>query len=368
MKIIVAGGGTAGHINPAIAISKQMIKEEPSTEILFIGTKKGLETDLVSKAGFKITFIDVDGFVRKASIKNLSVLFKAFFSYNQASKIIKEFSPDVVVGTGGYVCGPVVFAAVRKKIPTIIHEQNVIPGLTIKILKRYVDIVAISFTQSMEYLKGAKKIIHTGNPIRTELLDIPKKDARERLGLDERPFVVAIGGSLGARNLNNAFIEFLAENRTKYQMLLSTGDTDHQRVMDAIKEHNLNLEEHANIKIEKYIYNMTDVYAAADLLITRAGAITISELSALGKPSVLIPSPNVAHNHQEYNAKMMEQEGASFMILEKDLENNRLTHVIHTLLSNPKRLKEVADSAYRIGIRQGAKKFCTMIKKLVESK
>lgn len=368
MKIIFAGGGTAGHINPAIAIAKQMMMEEPSTEILFIGTKKGMETDLVPKAGFAISYIDVEGFVRKLSLKNIAVIIKALSSIREAGKIIKEFAPDVVVGTGGYVCGPVVYAAIRKKIHTIIHEQNVIPGLTIKMLKRYVDVVAISFTQSMEYFNGAKKIIHTGNPIRTELLDVAYQDARDRLGLDERPFIVAIGGSLGAEKLNSSFVSFLLENRTKYQMLLSTGDADYQRVMALLEQHKFDFNEHPNIKIERYVYNMADVLAGSDLLVTRAGAITVCELAALGKPAILIPSPNVAHNHQEYNARVMEQDGAAVMILEKDLESNHLSHTIHTLLSNPKKLKEMADSAFRVGVRHGAKKFCTMIKKLGESK
>lgn len=367
MRIIFAGGGTAGHINPAIAIAKQLMIEEPSSEILFIGTLRGLEMDLVPKAGFAIQYIDVEGFKRKLSLRNITVAYKAFSSIGAARKIIDAFRPDVVVGTGGYVCGPVLYAAVKKKIPTILHEQNVIPGITVKMLRRRADVVAISFTQSMQYFKDAKKVIHTGNPIRTELLDIAHEEARDRLGLDKRPFIAVVGGSLGAQMLNSAFLNFLLENKNKYQMLLSTGETDYARVMSILEQHKFDFKQHPNIRVERYVYNMADVYAASDLLVTRAGAITVSELAALGKPSVLIPSPNVAHNHQEHNARAMEEDGASVMILEKDLEN-RLSHTIHSLLSNPKRLQEMSENAYKTGIRQGAKKFCTLIKKLGESR
>lgn len=363
MRLIFAGGGTAGHINPAIAIAKQMMIQEPSAEILFIGTKRGLEKTLVPIAGFKISYIDVEGFKRKITFQNIKVALKVLKSINEADKIIKAFKPDVVIGTGGYVSGPVMMAAVKNKIPTIIHEQNVIPGITVKLLKRSVNIVAISFTQSIKYLKGAKKVIHTGNPIRSELLNITYKQARKNLGLDERPFIAAIGGSLGAQALNTAFAKFILNNKNKYQILLSTGKTDYQRVMSYFEQHNLNLKEYPNIKVESFVYNMADVYGAADLLVTRAGAITISELAALGKPSILIPSPNVAHDHQKYNAKAMESDGASIMILEEELKNDYLSQVINSLILDQSRLKQMSNNAYRIGTWHGTRKLCEIIKK-----
>ena len=323
MRAIISGGGTAGHINPALATAGRLAREH-GAEILFIGTKKGLESKLVPEAGWDIQYIEVAGLIRRLTLKNFLVIKQFVSAISRCKKIIKEFKPDVVIGTGGYVCAPVLFAAHALKIPTLIHEQNVIPGVTVKLTAKSADSVCISFPETTGYLKPAiaKKCVLTGNPIREEMLVVNKEDARKKLGLDERPFIVSFGGSLGAQTLNNAATTLLNSNFSEqFQFLLGTG----QRFYDSVKEAVVNHD--ASIRIVPYIDNMDTVMAAADLVIGRAGALTVSELCALGKPSILVPSPNVAHDHQTYNAKSVENAGGAKLIPDATLTGEILLNV-----------------------------------------
>ncbi len=361
MKVLISGGGTAGHINPALAIAKRM-KNEHKAEILFIGKETGLEKTLVPKEGFSIKYIDVEGLRRSLTPKNISVALKYLKAIGDAKKIIKEFKPDVVVGTGGYVCAPVLTAANKLNIPVLVHEQNVFPGMTVKMAARFADCVAISFEDTKNYVsdKAKKACVLTGNPLRENMLDLSYEEAREKLGLDDKPFIVTVGGSLGARTINNALVEIVNNLDSDVRILGGTGERFFDEVKESINEEKLG----ENIEIVPYIYNMETVLPAADLVIARSGAITVSELCALGRPSVLIPSPNVTHNHQEYNAKSVADHGGAVMICERDLCDDKVSETVKKLIYNKEKLNQMSKSAKAISICDGTKRICDILVEL----
>ncbi|MGB9780004.1 undecaprenyldiphospho-muramoylpentapeptide beta-N-acetylglucosaminyltransferase [Caldanaerobacter sp.] len=362
MRYLIAGGGTGGHIYPAVAIAKEILKNEKDAEILFVGTKKGLEVDLVPREGFRLVTIEVQGFRRKLSFDTLKTVYKAFSGFNQAMKILREFKPHVVIGTGGYVCGPVLMAAILKRIPTLIHEQNVFPGLTNKILSPFVDVVAVSFEDSVKYFKRAKKVIVTGNPIREEILGVNREEARKILGFSMfKPLVVSVGGSRGAEKINSTMVELL-RNKRDFQVLIITGSANYEKVMKKIEKEGIVLDD--STKIIPYSHEMHFVYAAADLLVCRAGAITLSEITAIGVPAILVPSPYVANNHQEYNARLLEKEGAAQVILEKDLNVQELSRRIEQLLKDPALLEEMSKRSKRLGRIEAARQIYQLVKSL----
>jgi UDP-N-acetylglucosamine--N-acetylmuramyl-(pentapeptide) pyrophosphoryl-undecaprenol N-acetylglucosamine transferase len=288
----------------------------------------------------------------------------------QARKIIKEYKPDIVIGTGGYVSGPVVLNAAMMKIPTLIHEQNVFPGITIKILSRFADVVAISFNESRKYLKAGNKLVHTGNPIRQEIIDANRSVARKHLGLNEKPFILAFGGSLGADKINRTLIEYIGYiyKENKVQLMIGTGERQYQYVMDELKKQGIRLDLHKNIKVLPYIYNMNEAMAAADLVICRAGAITLSEITAIGKPAILIPSPNVTNNHQEYNARALEKQGAAIVLSESDLNGKILYNKIEDLLTNQSVLQQMEKNSLHMGITNATEKIYNIVIKLLKMK
>lgn len=366
LKVLISGGGTAGHINPGIAIAKYIRSKHPGCEILFIGTQKGLETTLVPRENFQLKLIRVRGFKRKLSGDTFIAVKELFQGLHEAKRIIKEFKPDIVIGTGGYVCGPVLFNAAKMKIPTLIHEQNAFPGATNKILSKFVDKVAISFKESERFFKDGKKVVFTGNPIRSEMLSTDRKTARDKLEIEKgKPLIVIFAGSRGAETINHTVSEMLRlhRNEDKYHILFATGEAQHEKIMKKIGNINSKY-----IKVVPYIYNMADVLAAADLVIGRAGAITISELTALGVPSVLIPSPYVTANHQEYNARALEKQGAGIVILEKDLNHNVLYEQINQLLGDREKLKNMAESAKKMGITNASEKIYALVDELIKSR
>lgn len=362
MKVIISGGGTAGHINPALATAERLAKEHQA-EVLFIGTEKGLESRLVPKAGWNIRYVEVSGLIRRLTLKNFLVIKQFLSATSRTKKIIKEFKPDVVIGTGGYVCAPVLFAARAMGVPTLIHEQNVIPGVTVKLAAKAVDKICISFSETTKYLKPdcVKKCVLTGNPIREAMLRVDKEESRKKLGLDSRPFIVAFGGSLGAERLNKAVVSLLnADTTNQYQFLLGTGQRYYDAVIDSVTNKN------SAFRILPYIDNMDAVMAAADLVIGRAGALTVSELCAMGKPSILIPSPNVAHDHQTYNAKSVEAAGGAMMIADSELDGAHLIDAISELLKDEKKLSIMAKNAKSIGITDGTKRICDVACQLIK--
>lgn len=359
MKVLVSGGGTAGHINPALAIAGRL-RDVYHSEILFVGKENGMESTLVPKEGFPISYIDVAGLIRKPTPKNFAVLAKYMRAIKDAGRIIDEFRPDAVVGCGGYVCAPVMEAARKRKIPILIHEQNVIPGMTVKMSARFADCVAVSFEDTKLYVKEKirPRCSLTGNPLRENMLDLSYAKAREKLGLDDKPFIVTVGGSLGARTINHALITLVSGLDTeKVHILGGTGERFYEEVKNALPKEKLT----ENVTVSPYIYDMQTVLPAADLVVARAGAITVSELCALGRPSVLIPSPNVTHNHQEHNAASCQKHGASIMIPERDLTDEYLLKTVKDLIDHPEKREKMSQCAKDMAICDGTKRICEIV-------
>lgn len=348
MRLLLTGGGTAGHINPAIAIAKYAQSVDKNCEILFVGKNGGMESRLVPAEGFNIEYVDVEGFSRKLGFSTVSTVLKLVGAIGKASKIIKDFKPDAVIGTGGYVCVPAVVAANRKGIPTLIHEQNVFPGSAIKMLSKKSTITAISFEESKKYLGAAKNVVLTGNPVRQSLLSIDRNSARKKLGIEpDEKYIVAFGGSLGAKKINEVISQYIAviNNKKGIKLCFATGINNYDAVINDIKKSGITIGD--NIDIRKYIDNMDVVMNAADLVISRSGAITVSELCVLGIPSILVPSPYVTNNHQEFNARALSDKSASTMILEKDFNIESLLKEAEEILYGKAQIMSV--NAMEIG-------------------
>lgn len=366
MKILFAGGGTAGHINPALAIAGYVRSRQPDAEILYIGAKGGMEERLVPQAGFEFRGITVQGFKRKLTPKaikdNIITVKKAFSASSESKKIIKEFQPDICVGTGGYVSGPVLRTAAKMGIPIIIHEQNAFPGVTNKMLAKKAARVMLAMPAAKEHFHTNCNFVNTGNPVRGDILTIEKSEARKELGLDSRPVILSFGGSLGARVINESLADIIARSAKdgKYQHIHAYGQYG-KWFPDLLKDKGVDLENAKNLDIREYINNMPVCLAAADVVIARAGAITISEIEVKGKPSILIPSPNVAENHQYHNAMSLVKNNAAVMIEEKDLTPEKLTEEIDKLASNPGKLHEYSENAKKIAISDASKRIYSII-------
>ncbi|MBO5211287.1 MAG: undecaprenyldiphospho-muramoylpentapeptide beta-N-acetylglucosaminyltransferase [Clostridia bacterium] len=340
MKILFAGGGTAGHINPALAIADYIKLNHPDAEIYYIGTPDKLEAKLVPEKGYAFYPVKVSGFSRKLNIKgiahNINAAKLAVTSNVKAKKLLKEIKPDLVVGTGGYVSGPVLKAAQQLKIKTAIHEQNAFPGVTTKMLAPKADRVMLAMPEAEKYLKLNKKPIITGNPIRRELLTMDKATARKILKLDNRPLILSFGGSLGAKHLNESVCELIKwHNPTEnYYHIHATGKLGYSDMLKNLEDVKL----HSGIEIREYITDMDVCMAAADLVISRAGAITLGEIQACGKAAVLIPSPFVAENHQYHNGMTLKNAGAAELIEEKDLTKEKIINTVKELLADKEKI------------------------------
>ena len=367
MRILFAGGGTAGHINPALSIAAYAKSADKDCEILFIGKKGNMEESLVPRAGFDMKFIDIEGFKRSLTLKNIKVVLKTIRAISESKKIIKSFKPDVVICTGGYVSGPVMSAAGALKIPSIIHEQNVFAGVTVKLSQKYATYIATSFEQTKQYLKAKEKCVFTGNPVREQILCADKDISRTELGLDSRPFVLCFGGSLGAKRINDAAVDYIQKlaDDDKIQLMFGTGKRNYDEVMSDIAKRGIDLKKHKNIRVCDYIYDMDKALAAADVVIGRAGAISISEITALGKASILIPSPNVAHNHQYTNAKALADKGAAIMITEDKLDGDMLCKTVEKLIADKEKLTSLCENAKKIGVTDASKKIYALACKAV---
>lgn len=362
MKIVVSGGGTGGHIYPALALIKEIQKHHQHVEFLYIGTEKGLESKIVRREGIPFQSIHITGFKRKLSFDNVKTVARFIKGVSLCKKILKEFQADVVIGTGGYVCGPVVYAASKLNIPTIIHEQNSLPGLTNKFLAKYVDKVAICFEEAGKYFPS-QKVILTGNPRASEVVGHDPKKARESLKLKEdQPSVLIFGGSRGAKPINDAVLGALKYFTNKsYQVIYVTGEVHYDSVME--KANQLALGE--NIIIKPFIHNMPEVLSAVDLVVSRAGATTLAEITALGLPSILIPSPYVTANHQEMNARSLSNHDAAVLLLERDLNSEVLVKHIENILLNKEKLNKMKEASKKLGIVDAAMRLYKEMKSLV---
>ena len=364
MKVLMAGGGTAGHINPALAIANYIKKKHPEAQIKFVGTERGLETKLVLRESYDLELIKVRGFKRKLSLDTVIAVKELFQGMIEARRVIKNYKPDIVIGTGGYVCGPVLLNAAMMKIPTLIHEQNAYPGVTNKILSKFVDAVAISFKESKKYFKSVQNLVLTGNPVRDEILHTDRAGARKRLNINpETRLVVIVGGSRGAQNINNSVVEMIKKyySGNDCNVIFATGEAQY----DAVRE-KLGDDIPSTVQVVPYIYNAADVYAAADLMVCRAGAITLSEITAIGIPAILIPSPFVTANHQEYNARSLENNGAAVVILEKELNGLVLYNQIMNLLKDRDQLAKMARNSKKMGIIDATEKIYAMVREVMK--
>ena len=366
MRVLLTGGGTAGHINPAIAIANYIKEKENDSSFLFVGTERGLEKTLVPKCGYDIKFIEVMGLRRSLSLQNFKVLMNYIKSKKEAKRIIKEFRPDVVIGTGGYVCAPVVKAAVKLKIPALIHEQNVFPGLAIKMLSQKADITAISFKETENMMK-ARKMVLTGNPLRPNLFVPHDIDlVRAQYNFDEKPIVLMFGGSLGAEKMNEALVDMVINRRIEgFNLIASTGEKHFEKIKNILAENEILIDKIPGVKILPYIYNMEEIFFAADVITGRAGAITVSEITALGKAAVLIPSPYVAHNHQEYNARYLEKNGAAKVVLESETTGEKIAGEIKSILSDKHKLVKMQEASLKIGITDACETIYKSIKEII---
>ncbi|HZK33092.1 MAG TPA: undecaprenyldiphospho-muramoylpentapeptide beta-N-acetylglucosaminyltransferase [Tissierellaceae bacterium] len=363
MKYLITGGGTGGHIYPALAIANEIKANEKDAEILYVGTEEGLESELVPKAGFEFKTIRVRGMPRKINKDFFLAIKELLLGINDSRKIINKFNPDIVIGTGGYVCGPVVYMAKKKKIPGVIHEQNAFPGITNKILSRYVDKVAVTFEESKKYFKFPERVVITGNPIRREILEINKEDAYNKLNIDKSiPFILSFGGSGGQKKLNDEMYNFVKRaNKSKnLQLIHVTGKRHYNDFINKLEKENIILNK--NIRILKYLYEMPYALNIASLVITSAGAITLAEISAIGVPSILIPKSYTAENHQEYNAREFEKEGASILILEKDLKEDTLWCIIYDIIYDRDKLATMEKKSRALGKVDAANKIFKVIK------
>ncbi|MCJ7839553.1 undecaprenyldiphospho-muramoylpentapeptide beta-N-acetylglucosaminyltransferase [Lederbergia sp. NSJ-179] len=362
MRIVVTGGGTGGHIYPALALIRTIKQRYPETEFLYIGTQKGLEADIVRRENISFEAIHITGFKRSLSFENIKTIFRFLKGVKDSKTILKKFHPDVVIGTGGYVCGPVVYAAAKKKIPTIIHEQNSVPGLTNKFLSRYVDKVAVCFKEVEEFFPK-NKVILTGNPRASEVVGTRKPGILKALGLKEGiPTVLITGGSRGARPINEAVLKSLSSlSRRPYQIIYVTGQIHYDHVME---EASL-LGKQSNIAIVPFIHDMQKVLTSIDVVVGRAGATSLAEITAIGIPSILVPSPYVTNNHQEKNAQTLVEHGAAIMLLERELSSKQFLESLDSIMLNDEKRKMMGDASRKLGMRDASERLTNLMFQLV---
>ena len=369
MRAIIAAAGTAGHINPGLSIANKIKEEEPDSKILFIGTQRGLEKDLVPRAGYQLKTIDAYGL----SLKRPDRLLKTLKGFKEAKEIIQNFKPDVVIGTGGYICGAVITEANKFNIPTVLHESNAFPGKAVKMLSKKTDKILVGFEEAKNRLKEASNVVVTGNPTKMKDLNL-NKEMKEKIikaiGLvPEKPILLVFGGSQGAKAINDAILKIVkAKANQDYQMIWAPGPVQYSVIETELKNCNMDITNIQNIKVFPYIYNMEEIMNIADLLICRSGAMTTNEVSIVGKPAIFVPLPGVSQNHQEYNARVLEKIGAAKIIQNKDLETIDLNKFIEGLIYNSELLSQMGEKAKSISNKNAIDKIYQEIKKLILQK
>ena len=367
MRVILTGGGSAGHVNPALAIANIIKAGDPSAQIIFVGTSKGLENDLVPKAGYKLHHIEISGIARSLSPSNIKTAIRVLTSPSKAKKLIKEFSPDIVIGTGGYVCWPSLTAASKMGIPTVLHEANATPGVAVKQLCGKMDVVMTNFKETAERISDKQRTMHVGMPMRGEFESISRSEARKKLGISEDKFVIlSFGGSLGAPMVNRAALEIMEkfssvnENVVHYH---SSGSREYDNMIKEYKEKGISNCD--NIDLAPYIYDMSFKMAAADIVISRAGAVTLAELARMRAAAILIPSPNVTDNHQYKNAKVLSDAGAAVIIEEKEFDGNIVSDTVKRLAADKDERTRMSENIGRFYDMETGNKIFAEIQALV---
>lgn len=372
MRVIVSAAGTGGHINPAIAIANKIRQKNPDSEIIFIGTNHGLENDLVPRAGFELKRIEAYGLKKEISFKNLKHIFQTIRSTKEVKKIIDEFKPDLVVGTGGYICGPVFAAATSKKIPAVLHESNAYPGKAVKMFAKEVDCVLVGFEEAKERLSEAKRVVVTGTPTKIKKLTIAR-DERQKILSDlgvksDLPIVLIFGGSQGAQAINEATVDLIKAKLNKdYQIIWATGQNQYDVVKESFEKESLSIKNIKDVKVVPYIYNMEELINLADLVICRSGAMTITELAICAKPAIFVPLPSRAANRQEDNARVLEKLGAAKIILNHELTGEKLSGEIDDIIKNKAKLEKMGKLANQIAPNHVEEKIYDEILKIVKN-
>ncbi len=372
MKIIFVGGGTAGHINPALALAYYVKEKEPNSEILYVGAKGGMEEKLVTEARFQFKGITVSGFSRKLNIesvkKNFITIKNIIISSFESRRILKEFKPDICVGTGGYVCGSFLRTAHSLKIPFLIHDSNSYPGLTTKLLAKKASKVLIINEDAKKHLPTSAKTEITGNPVRKKIFIADKNESFKSLGIKNGPVILSFGGSLGAKKINDIMAEVIINHKddSPYTYIHGFGKKGHN-FEKKITEKGIDISNNPKYIFKEYIKNMAECLSAADLVICRAGATTLSEVEASAKPAILIPSPNVAENHQYHNAMALVNENAASIIEEKDLTAEKLWNEINRILNGKENISEkYSNNLKRIAINDADERIYKIIKNIIE--
>ncbi len=370
MKIVMTGGGTAGHVNPALSIAQILESGCPDSSVRFIGTRRGLESKLVPKAGYSLIEIEVQGLRRSLSPANVKVLWKAYSAYRQCRKMFKEDRPDLVVGTGGYVSWPVCRAAASLGIPTALHEANAEPGFAVKMLKNNADVVFVNFADTERFLKGAKaRVVHVGMPIHQDFTRIDREEARRAVDPQGkyRYILLSFGGSLGAARLNEAMLDFMATYMKAHPEVLlihAAGSRGYAAMQAKFAE--AGLDQLPNIRLQEYIYDMPRQMVAADAVICRSGASTLSELTAIHKASILIPSPNVTNNQQYKNAALLADKGAAHLLPDAELSADKLSALVESLFGNEAALRAMEAAAAAFAVTDTQEKILQTLKDLVK--
>ena len=369
MNFLFACGGTAGHINPAVGVAGRIRELLPDSEILFVGAEGKMETELVPREGYEIRTIPMSNLSRSLSIEglrhNISSLKGLLASAGECKRILKEFRPDVVVGTGGYVCYPVLSTASRMGIPTAVHESNAQPGLTTKMLEKHVDRIMVGFEEARANYKDPSKVVVTGTPVRLDFMRSDKLSARRALGLDpEEPLVVSVWGSLGATEMNKTVGEMisLAMDEKPFHLIHSAGKRGIESMTRHLREVlGVSGWDEAGFEVKDYLYNMALLMAAADVVLCRSGASTLAELAAMGKPAVLVPSPNVVNNHQEKNARVLERAGAVKVLLEQDATAQNMLDTLKDLLAHPGQLDTMSECMRSMSVENATDEITSIV-------
>ena len=358
MKIIIAGGGTGGHVFPAVSIAEEIIKRCNKTEVLFVGTRKGIEKKIITELGYNITLISSGGLIGKNFLQKIMGIISALKGIIKSISIIREFKPDVILGVGGYASGPTVLSGLLNLIPTAICEQNSVPGFTNRVLSKFVKKIFITFEESNNYFPR-KKTVLTGNPIRNKLT---QNDYQNKKINNEKYNLLILGGSQGATKLNETIPNSLKSiNNKNLSIFHQTGEKDYESVVNSYKKLNIKAE------VYKFIDDVSKIYSKTDLVICRAGAGTLSEITALGLPSILIPFPYATHNHQLFNAKILEKKNASIIIEEDELNESKLSDILNKIL-NEKTLKNLSINSRKLGRPKAAFDIVNHIETLIKKK
>ncbi len=375
MNVIFTCGGTGGHINPAIAVANTLKERCPDCKILFIGGEGYMEEELVPKAGYDLQVLPAYGLERKLSVSGIRNNFRAVKSVltaiRKCKKIIRQFKADVVLGTGGYASFPALYAAKLLGVPTCVHEANAMPGLTTRMAAKWTDKTLVCFPESVKHYKHPEKVEVVGMPVRREFIYTKKADAKKELGLPDKPLVVTAFGSQGAKAMNEVTAKLFALEQAAgfpFRHIHAVGSYGWSWMPEYVRSLGVNPEKTADITMQEYIYNMPTVMAAADVIISRAGASSCSEIAASGTPCVLIPSPNVTDNHQEKNARALEANGAAIVILEKDCTAQGLYDCITSLLSDLNRYDAMTKALYKMAVPDSAERLCDVLEQLAKTK